>query len=134
LTEDWRLKTAAVNAERGRAVKRLKDLEAKARAPLKAWEAAKQQRLASIRTRIVELDRRVWAKDIADLQADRERIQAIEIDATFGEFQGEAALTKDRSLPSRAKDTAAPGAVSDIEAIRLAEIAKFQAETAAKAQ
>jgi hypothetical protein len=137
LTEDWRLKTDAVNAERRRAVKQLEDLEAKAIEPLAKWQDAEEDRKASIRRRISELTygALLFTDDVpvSDLLAEKARLEAIEVDESFAEFAGEAALAKDRSLTALNKAIAAAREREAAEAKAAAELEAMAKERAAAA-
>lgn len=100
LTENWRSKTNAVNAQRRVAREQLDDLAAEIRAPLVAWEAeeAKRKHLISERLEMLRMHAGADATS-ADLTADRDRILAIQtLDDDWAEFIDDARRIRAESL------------------------------------
>jgi hypothetical protein len=95
LTEEWRTKTAAVNAERKTLVERLADLAEQARRPLTEWEEAEDKRVDECSENIQAFTRAgVVAFDAtsADVEARRADLDAHEIDPERYQGMTEAAI------------------------------------------
>ena len=120
LTEDFRKRTAAVNAEKKDVLEKLDDLRDAARAPLDAWEAEEAKREAVLKATFESIDAamRVLASDTSEtVKARISRMEAIEDNADFHEARSRALDTLTAAYERLVKD----------EADR-AELAKLRAE------
>lgn len=95
LTEEWRKKTADVNARGKTIAEGLDAIKSDVRLPLTTWEAQEEKRKAAIATVLAGLDPVAARADrsIEGLEAKIEQISAIQIDEDFGR-QYEAATAK----------------------------------------
>lgn len=102
------------------------------RKPLTDWENADKQRIIDIEVRINGLKQQFGSSLSADIQNDIDRIQAIEIDDSFMEFQDKAKLQKYETIEflgkllAEAKEAEAKQA--ELEALRIAEQERLQRE------
>lgn len=134
LTEEWRAKTNAVNAERKTLVERLDGYAKQARAPLTEWEDAEKARVEECRGIInrIALAGVVTMDDTTETVRERGgEIWAIEIDAArFGDKFEQASAAKDHAVATL---KAALARLEKEEADR-AELEKLRAENEARAE
>lgn len=101
LTEDWRKKTAAVNALKSKVEDEFDKRRVQARAPLTAWEDAEKARVTRVTDTLVFLDR-VWrlpaGASVGDVDALIAEVEAIAIDADFGDSKSRASAAKGDAL------------------------------------
>lgn len=127
LTEDWRKKTAAVNALKTKVEKELDALRDAARAPLNEWEAAESARKERIINALAFLSKAATVPAgslITDIDATVSLVEALAIDADFGDSQERALQAREDALAALA---AARDALAKAEAER-AELAKLRAD------
>jgi len=142
LTEDWREKTKAVNGLRAVAVARLEALKAEVRAPLTEWEAADKARVARLEAALAAIESTpALTATAADIAAEIARIEAIEVDATWQEYEDGAHRTKAAVLATLAEVLAAKERQeterAELEALRAEKLARDEAarvEAEAKAE
>lgn len=131
LTEEWRTRTNAVNAERKTIAERLDGYAKLARAPLTEWEEAEKARVAECR-RIIDHDIKqaaiVQLSDTAEMIRQRgTAVWNITLDsAKFGDMLGEAQAAKEATVSTL---KAALARIENEEADR-AELEKLRAESA----
>ena len=125
LTEEWRAKTSAVNAERKRGVMRLDVLAEDIRQPLTDWEAAEERRKEQLAARMRDLEPRA-ATTSDEIRAEIARIEMIDIGPDWDERREEAIHAQIRSV-----DALLTRFETKLELERLAaENARLQAEAA----
>lgn len=132
LTEEWRTKTALVNAAGKAIVEKLDNLAAEVRAPLTAWEEAERTRKARADAQLQQL-RQSAIVAFEDTSADvAERLAMLrdcEMDpALFAEDLAEAVATRDQAVAAL---EAGHARLLKEEADR-AELEKLRAEAAAR--
>ncbi|MBR9765995.1 MAG: hypothetical protein GYB53_21390 [Rhodobacteraceae bacterium] len=101
LTEDWRQKTANVNALKKSAVERLEKLRDDTKAPVKEWEEKEEARVRAILQLMLtfDTDQLNAAASSEELQALIDKITAVEVtEETFQEKTEEAEALKAEAL------------------------------------
>lgn len=134
LTADMKAAIATVNDVRNVGMEKLQALQDDVRKPLTEWEAAEELRQADLQRRLDELQMpNVFGLDAAALRAEVERIEAIEIDATWAEVEAAARVVHEQTLSTL---RAALTVTSEREAERaeLEEFRRQKAETLAAAK
>lgn len=132
LTAGFRDSTAKVNAERKRLMDALTEIQKEARAPLDAWEAAEEKRVADLKARMdafhaITLSAEWSAEKINAVICE---VQEINIDATWQEFEPIADALKTRLLESATTMHAA----AVLREAQAAELAALRASAAARAE
>lgn len=135
LTEDWRKKTAAVNATKSTVERELDALRDKARAPLDAWEAAEKSRMVRVETAMSTL------RDLTNIRASYNLddfddgigvAERITIDDDFGDQRDAAEDLKVEALTAlrggRAAFVKAEAERAELARLRAAEEERLQAE------
>jgi len=149
ITEEWRTKTAEVNARGKTAVERLDALRDKIKAPAEEFEKKEAERQAKHMKALDQFDLEQLDSHAAsfEIKALIERIEAVEINESWEEFEGDAreqkaaALTKFKSDLGIAEQREAQEREleelrrekAEREAKEAEEAAKAEAEAAAKA-
>lgn len=130
LTADWREKTAKVNALGKAAVERLDSLRDKLRAPADEFEAREAERLRQILLRMdaFKTDVLTAHDSSAELQAKIDEIEAVEVDASFEDQEGEARILKAAALDKYRSDLGIAEAREKADA----ELEELRAEKAAR--
>lgn len=102
LVAEYKAIPARIDATRKRLREELDALKAEIRRPVTEWEAAEEARVQAIRDRIGKLRAYSAAlsftKDAAGIMDLIRELQAIPVDDSFAELQGEAAVAKDSTL------------------------------------
>lgn len=128
LTEEWRVKTAAVNSIKSSAEKRLDELRDLARKPLSDWEAAEKARKDRIAETIEQIDRYGVVQidtTVAEIDHRLAWLSLLDItEETFGEFDIRARGARERVTESL---TNARGRIEAADHER-AELAALRAE------
>ncbi len=127
LTEDWRKKTAAVNALKSKVEEEFDALRDKARAPLTEWEAAEEKRKTAIVSALAFFAQAAVVpagSTVESIDATIARVEAIQIGHEFGESQTRA---KEDQFAALAKLNEARAAIVKADAER-AELEKLRAE------
>ena len=94
LKEQYTAITSKIDADRKLFRDQCDALRDEIRKPLTDWENADKQRIIDIEVRINGLKQQFSSSLSVDIQNDIDRIQAIEIDDSFMEFQDKAKLQK----------------------------------------
>ena len=132
LKEQYTVITSKIDADRKLFRDQCDALRDEIRKPLTDWENADKQRIIDIEVRINGLKQQFGSSLSADIQNDIDRIQAIEIDDSFMEFQDKAKLQKYETIEflgkllAEAKEAEAKQA--ELEALRIAEQERLQRE------
>lgn len=123
---------AKIDAERKRMRDILDSWKDEVRAPLTEWENAEAARVARHQSSIDQINLRLECRDldVAELKANIACLEGIEIGKYWEEFEAEAARAKDKALTAL-RDALV---VREKHEAELAEIAKYQAEKAAREQ
>lgn len=133
LTEEWRVKTAAVNKERTRIVDRLQALQDAVRAPLTAWEVADKARKEKIKARMELLKSAATFTGAVTTQQIVDRLAAIRAELTddMGDLALEAESLKADAISALVtmRDLSAQ---ADAEREELAAARKAAADALAK--
>jgi hypothetical protein len=100
LTEEWRQKTAMVNAERTRIVGRLQILQDTVRAPLTEWELAEKKRKEKIQSQLDIYKTAGVFPHKPSTQAIIDRLEGLRASSTegFGEFTEEGEALKAEAI------------------------------------
>jgi colicin import membrane protein len=101
LTEDWRKKTATVNATKSTVEREFDALRDKARAPLDEWEAtekARQQRITDALSFFASVAKPPMGHTADDFDADIVSVERILIDEEFGDYRNGAEDAKAGAL------------------------------------
>lgn len=128
LTEDWRKKTAAVNAVKAQIERDLDALRDKARAPLDKWEAAERAKIAKAKDLIALFNSKAAVGVMASVESIDQDIELVRATTVH-----EAELGDEAPIVGAAKETALAALregrarVVQIEAER-AEMARIRAE------
>lgn len=141
LTEDWRKKTAEVNATKSEVEKKFDALRDKARAPLAAWEDAEKARVAKIEQAMSNL-RYMMKPPIghttAEFDIDIAAVEGIEITDDFGDQRDAAEDLKVEALTAlragRAAFVKAEAERAELARLRAAEEERQRAEREAEAK
>ena len=132
LKEQYTVITSKIDADRKLFRDQCDALRDEIRKPLTDWENADKQRIIDIEVRINGLKQQFGSSLSVDIQNDIDRIQAIEIDDSFMEFQDKAKLQKYETIEllskllAEAKESEAKQA--ELEALRIAEQQRIQRE------
>ena len=132
LKEQYTAITSKIDADRKLFRDQCDALRDEIRKPLTDWENADKQRIIDIEVRINGLKQQFGSSLSVDIQNDIDRIQDIEIDDSFMEFQDKAKLQKYETIEllskllSEAKEAEAKQA--ELEALRIAEQKRLQRE------
>ena len=132
LKEQYTVITSKIDADRKLFRDQCDALRDEIRKPLTDWENADKQRIIDIEVRINGLKQQLGSSLSVDIQNDIDRIQAIEIDDSFMEFQDKAKLQKYETIEllskllAEAKESEAKQA--ELEALRIAEQERLQRE------
>ena len=132
LKEQYTVITSKIDADRKLFRDQCDALRDEIRKPLTDWENADKQRIIDIEIRINGLKQQFGSSLSTDIQNDIDRIQAIEIDDSFMEFQDKAKLQKYETIEllskllTEAKESEAKQA--ELEALRIAEQERLQRE------
>ena len=132
LKEQYTAITSKIDADRKLFRDQCDALRDEIRKPLTDWENADKQRIIDIEVRINGLKQQFGSSLSVDIQNDIDRIQAIEIDDSFMEFQDKAKLQKYETIEflgkllAEAKEAEAKQA--ELEALRIAEQERLQRE------
>ena len=132
LKEQYTVITSKIDADRKLFRDQCDALRDEIRKPLTDWENADKQRIIDIEVRINGLKQQFGSSLSVDIQNDIDRIQAIEIDDSFMEFQDKAKLQKYETIEllskllAEAKESEAKQA--ELEALRIAEQERLQRE------
>lgn len=132
LKEQYTAITSKIDADRKLFRDQCDALRDEIRKPLTDWENADKQRIIDIEVRINGLKQQFGSSLSVDIQNDIDRIQAIEIDDSFMEFQDKAKLQKYETIEflgkllTEAKEAEAKQA--ELEALRIAEQERLQRE------
>lgn len=132
LKEQYTVITSKIDADRKLFRDQCDALRDEIRKPLTDWENADKQRIIDIEVRINGLKQQFGSSLSVDIQNDIARIQDIEIDDSFMEFQDKAKLQKYETIEllskllSEAKEAEAKQA--ELEALRIAEQKRLQRE------
>lgn len=122
LTDEWRMNTAAVNAEKKRVIERLDALKAEVRKPLTEWEVAEASRVEALEARYEALIRE--AEEARKAQEEQARI------ATERAAQREREMAERRAAEMKeAEERAAEQARQAAERKAAEELAAARAET-----
>lgn len=123
---------AKIDAERKRMRDLLDSWKDEVRAPLTEWENAEAARVARHQSSIDQINLRLECRDLdaAELKANIACLEGVEICADWEEFEAEAARSKDKALTAL-RDALV---IREKHEAELAEIAKYQAEKAAREQ
>lgn len=127
LTEDWRKKTAAVNALKSKVEEEFDALRDKARAPLDQWEAAEKKRkdtIVSTLTFFAQAAAVPAGATVESVDATIARVEAIQIGYEYGDSQARA---KEDQFAALAKLREARASIVRADAER-AELEKLRAE------
>ena len=132
LKEQYTVITSKIDADRKLFRDQCDALRDEIRKPLTDWENADKQRIIDIEVRINGLKQQLGSSLSTDIQNDIDRIQAIEIDDSFMEFQDKAKLQKYETIELLSKLLAeakeAEAKQAELEALRIAEQERFQRE------
>jgi hypothetical protein len=130
LNEEARAKINAVDEERRKVRARLDALRDEARAPLTEWEAKEEARVAALEARVAALSASPPAgAGSADIRAAIKKLEATQIDETWGDFLSRATYARNSALESlRERLVATEKAEADA-----AELARLRAEAAERA-
>ena len=132
LKEQYTAITSKIDADRKLFRDQCDALRDEIRKPLTDWENADKQRIIDIEVRINGLKQQFGSSLSVDIQNDIDRIQSIEIDDSFMEFQDKAKLQKYETIEllskllAEAKESEAKQA--ELEALRIAEQDRLQRE------
>ena len=132
LKEQYTVITSKIDADRKLFRDQCDALRDEIRKPLTDWENADKQRIIDIEVRINGLKQQFGSSLSVDIQNDIDRIQAIEIDDSFMEFQDKAKLQKYETIEllskllAEAKESEAKQA--ELEALHIAEQDRLQRE------
>jgi len=132
LKEQYTAITSKIDADRKLFRDQCDALRDEIRKPLTDWENADKQRIIDIEVRINGLKQQFGSSLSVDIQNDIDRIQDIEIDDSFMEFQDKAKFQKYETIEllskllSEAKEAEAKQA--ELEALRIAEQKRLQRE------
>lgn len=123
---------AKIDAERKRMRDLLDSWKDEVRAPLTTWENAEAARVSRHQSSIDQINLRLECRDldVSELKANIACLEGIEIGKEWEEFEAEAARAKDKALTAF-RDALVAREKHEAE---LAEIAKYQAEKAAREQ
>jgi colicin import membrane protein len=140
LTEDWRKKTATVNATKSEVEKQFDALRDKARAPLDAWETAEKSRVAHVETVMSTLRQAAAVPAsyvLQDFDEDIEMVNRTVIDDSFGDQRDEAEDAKVEALTAlragRANFIKAEEERAELARLRAAEEERERKEREAEA-
>ena len=132
LKEQYTAITSKIDADRKLFRDQCDALRDEIRKPLTDWENADKKRIIDIEVRISGLKQQFGSSLSVDIQNDIDRIQAIEIDDSFMEFQDKAKLQKYETIELLSKLLAeakeAEAKQAELEALRIAEQERFQRE------
>ena len=132
LKEQYTVITSKIDADRKLFRDQCDALRDEIRKPLTDWENADKQRIIDIEARINGLKQQFGSSLSVDIQNDIDRIQAIEIDDSFMEFQDKAKLQKYETIELLSKLLAevkeSEAKQAELEALRIAEQARLQRE------
>lgn len=132
LKEQYTAITSKIDADRKLFRDQCDALRDEIRKPLTDWENADKQRIIDIEVRINGLKQQLGSSLSVDIQNDIDRIQAIEIDDSFMEFQDKAKLQKYETIELLSKLLAeakeAEAKQAELEAVRIAEQERLQRE------
>ena len=132
LKEQYTVITSKIDADRKLFRDQCDALRDEIRKPLTDWENADKQRIIDIEIRINGLRQQFVSSLSVDIQNDIDRIQAIEIDDSFMEFQDKAKLQKYETIELLSKLLAeakeAEAKQAELEALRIAEQERLQRE------
>ena len=132
LKEQYTVITSKIDADRKLFRDQCDALRDEIRKPLTDWENADKQRIIDIEVRINGLKQQLGSSLSTDIQNDIDRIQAIEIDDSFMEFQDKAKLQKYETIELLSKLLAeakeAEAKQAELEALRIAEQERLQRE------
>lgn len=132
LKEQYTVITSKIDADRKLFRDQCDALRDEIRKPLTDWENADKQRIIDIEVRINGLKQQFGSSLSVDIQNDIDRIQAIEIDDSFMEFQDKAKLQKYETIELLSKLLAeakeAEAKQAELEALRIAEQERLQRE------
>jgi len=129
LTEDWRKKTAAVNAVKKEAVEALEALRDEVKAPVKAWEAAETERVRKIQQQmlIFDTDQLTAMSSAAEIKALLNRIEETAVtEEAFAEFTMDAETAKAEAVKKYTADLS----VAEGREAQERELAELRAEKA----
>ena len=135
LNEDKRAAIKKVDAERRKVRERLDELRDYVKAPLVEWEQAEAKKQAELQSRVASLDLAVGMFDDTPIvKAEIERLEAIEIDASWDKFEAVARIKKKDTLDQAAGilKAAEQRDADAAELARLREAEQKRAEKAAK--
>lgn len=115
---------AKIDAERKRMREILDSLRDQVRQPLTEWEAAEEQRIATHKTALAELEALlvIWEVDSLELQRRLDLLAALVIDETWHEFREQAQAAKERAelvlVPALEKRLAYEAEQAELEILR----------------
>lgn len=127
LTEDWRKKTAAVNALKSKVEEEFDALRDKARAPLDKWEAAEKKRKDTIVSTLMFFAQAAVVPagaTVESVDATIARVEAIQVGHEYGDSQARA---KEDQFAALAKLRESRASIVKADAER-AELEKLRAE------
>lgn len=127
LTEDWRKKTATVNATKSTVEREFDALRDKARAPLDAWEAAEKDRRDTIIRGLAFLAQSAVVPTGSTIESIDATIEKVEAFAVGPEFEASEPQAKQDRLTALAKLSEARAAIVKAEEER-AELERLRAE------
>lgn len=136
LKEQYTAITSKIDADRKLFRDQCDALRDEIRKPLTDWENAEKQRVVDIELRIASLKQEFGSSSSSDIQNYINRIESIEIDDSFMEFQDKAKLQKYETLEFlnklliEAKDKEEKEA--ELERLRIAEQQRLQQEHEAR--
>lgn len=141
LTEDWRKKTATVNATKSTVEREFDALRDKARAPLDAWEDAekdRQKRLNDALFLFASKAKAPMGHTAEDFDADIQSVERVVIDDEFGNFRKGAETAKAEALTAlragRAAYVKAEEERAELERLRAEAQERERAAQAAEAK
>lgn len=121
-----------IDASRRRIKERFDALQEQIRQPLNEWEAAEQERVANHKHELAMLESLAETSDLsaAQIRANIETVEDIEIDESWEEFEAEAHRAKSKTLEAMRTALAA----REKHEAEQAELARLRAEAEARAQ
>ncbi len=137
ITQEWRDNTAKVNAAGKIAVERLDALRDRIKAPAEEFEAKQAEKLRQILLRmdVFKTDVLTAYDGSAELQAKIDEIEAVEVNASFEDQEGEARIQKAAALDKYRSDLGIAESREQKEAenaAQAAELEELRAEKAAR--
>lgn len=130
LTEEWRTKTAEVNAHWKAAETRLDEIRDAARKPTTDWEKADEERKAKHREALLQFDadKTSHEMDPEEIQTAIDHVRSIVVDESWEEFEAMAETAKAGFLDQATKNLQ----FAQMRVDQAAEIARLKAEAEAR--